>query len=153
MDQRNKLQTRSRKFMRVLLAPLLGAALAVSPAAGGQAAAENKAETPVSQRQKAYLTEPVLIKAKGTFVGLEDGHTVEIDVYGEPVSLQFTEPLEQAVGRLDTGDQVIFTYSRQEFKDDPDTLYHTLLGIKKTEAIRPKPVADAAAGSKVPSGK
>lgn len=89
----------------------------------------------VSQHQDklAPRAKTPLIKktVQGVYEGQADGHTVEISVYGEPISIQFKPGLEKAIASIEEGTPVVITYTEQQFVDDPVVLLCNLLAIRE----------------------
>ncbi|GGN98756.1 hypothetical protein [Saccharibacillus kuerlensis] len=68
---------------------------------------------------------------EGTYSGLADNHTAEIEVNGQPVSYQLSEEAQAQIGKIPTDADVSFTYTEEKF--DAETTVMTITDIKAAE--------------------
>ncbi|NGZ74919.1 hypothetical protein [Saccharibacillus alkalitolerans] len=68
---------------------------------------------------------------EGTYSGLADNHTAEIEVDGKPVSYQLSEEAQKQVGQIPADAEVTFTYTEEQF--DADTTVITITDIKEAK--------------------
>lgn len=69
--------------------------------------------------------------AQGSYVGLADSHTAEIEVDGESVSYQLSEEAQSQLGKIPADAEVTFTYTEEDF--DAETKVLTITGIKAAQ--------------------
>ncbi|MBT2292095.1 hypothetical protein J7E73_23760 [Paenibacillus albidus] len=123
-----------RTKKRRMMIPLLLSAILLVPYGHGAMASESQSGSRAAEAQTAAALEKTPLKKKtasGEYQGLADGHTVEISVYGEPLTLQFGEKLESSLADLEIGDPVVFTYTEQKFVHDPVVLICHLISIRE----------------------
>ncbi|KAA9004102.1 hypothetical protein F4V43_11915 [Paenibacillus spiritus] len=113
-------------YIAVLTAALL---LTVPIVSGASAASPGTA--PAGKVAAAKLQAPLPLKhGSGIYNGLADGHTVEIDVYGEATSFQFSDELKAAAASLEEGETVDYVYTERRLAGRPEVRLLTLAAIK-----------------------
>ncbi|WP_211747473.1 hypothetical protein [Paenibacillus sp. Marseille-Q4541] len=91
--------------------------------------------TSETAQKKTYQTlkTPKIIESKGTYTGLADPHTAEIEVDGEPTSFQLEEGVMKKVEAWDSGTPVQLTYSIKTFDNMPGVKQFILHNIEQTK--------------------
>lgn len=68
---------------------------------------------------------------EGSYVGLADAHSAEIEVDGEAVMYQLSEEAQTQLGQIPADAQVTFTYTEEDF--DSETKVLTITDIKEAK--------------------
>lgn len=93
-------------------------------------AKEGSAMTKPVESAESAQTQPAAAEqtAKGSYVGLADSHTAEIEVDGKAVAYQLSEEAQQQLGKIPADAPVTFTYTEKDF--DSETKVLTITDIK-----------------------
>ncbi|MBD2846974.1 hypothetical protein IDH44_17390 [Paenibacillus sp. IB182496] len=125
MNGRSMLLTTKDKLWRIAPILTLVIGVALSGYGGGHAAAQS-GDSAAGEQAQAELKQ-----GKGFYVGLADGHTLEITWYGQGVAFQFGDAVREQVEALNEGDKVHFTYITKvytfEREEGAETFYQHVL--------------------------